>query len=127
MFPFWNDAMIRSDMERISAERVRAQIHRFWLILSGKSQDALEELYSADAIVIIGKARRPESAMLAIARRSRRAQQSTNAELGAIELQIAGDVAVATYTYQHHSEKSAGSGRLQRNTLYGRATQIFQA
>src|SRR5215510_13461888 len=114
MFPFWNDAIIRSDMERISAEKVRAQIHRFWLILSGKSQDALEELYSADALVFTGKARRPESAMLAIARRARRAQQSTNAEVGAIELQITGDVAIATYTYQYHSARSAGSGRLQR-------------
>ena len=118
-------------MERISPEKVRAEISRFWLILSGKSKDQLEEMYSPDAIVFTGKARRPEPAMLAIARRSRRGQSagnSTTAEVGAVELQISGDVAVASYTYQFQEERTAADGgRSQRRTLYGRATQIFQA
>jgi ketosteroid isomerase-like protein len=118
-------------MERISPEKVRAEINRFWQILSGKSKDQLEEFYSPDAIVFTGKARRPEPAMLAIARRSRRGQAAsanTSAEVGAVELQIAGDTAVASYTYQFQEERVvADGGRAQRKTLYGRATQIFQA
>jgi len=118
-------------MERISPEKVRAEIKRFWLILSGKSKDQLEELYSPDAIVFTGKARRPEPAMLAIARRSRRGQaagSNTSAEIGAVELQLSGDVAVASYTYQFQEERTGSDGgRSQRTTLYGRATQIFQA
>jgi len=118
-------------MERISPEKVRAAVNRFWLILSGKSQDKLESLYSPDAIVFTGKAKRPESALLAIARRSRRAPiegSSTSAELGALEVQISGDVAIASYTYQYQEDRTTDSGeRSQRNTLHGRATQIFQA
>lgn len=118
-------------MQQISAEKVRAEVKRFWLILSGKSHDKLESLYSADAIVFTGKAKRPESALLAIARRSRRAPvegSNTSAELGAVELQISGDVAIASYTYQYQEERMAENGaRSQRNTLYGRATQVFQA
>jgi ketosteroid isomerase-like protein len=115
-------------MEQISADRVRAEIDRFWLILSGKSHDKLEDLYSADAIVFTGKARRPEPAILAIARRARRAPSSgSSAEVGTLELQIAGDVAVASYTYKFQEARTGGDGaKSQRSTLYGRATQIFQ-
>lgn len=115
-------------MEQISSDKVRAEINRFWLILSGKSQDKLEELYSPDAIVFTGKARRPEPAMLAIARRTRRAPGlESMAEVGAVEVQMAGEVAVASYTYKYLRAKTGGDGvKSQRNTLYGRATQIFQ-
>lgn len=115
-------------MELISADKVRAEVNRFWMVLSGKSQDKLEDMYSADAIVFTGKARRPEPAMLAIARRTRRTPGSESmAELGAVELQLAGNVAVASYTYKYLRARTGGDGvKQQRNTLYGRATQIFQ-
>lgn len=118
-------------MKRIAPDQVRAEINRFWLILSGKSKDRLEELYSSDAIVFTGKARRPEPSMLAMARRARRSPASgstASAELGPVELQIADDVAVASYTYKYQEDRTGGDGgRSQRNTLYGRATQIFQS
>jgi ketosteroid isomerase-like protein len=119
---------IHSNMELISADKVRAEIDRFWLILSGKSNDKLEDLYTVDGIVFTGKAKRPEPAILAIARRARRApaSASTMAEVGTLELQIAGDVAVASYTYKYQEERMSSGGRSQRNTLYGRATQVFQ-
>ena len=115
-------------MEQISSDKVRAEINRFWLILSGKSHDKLEDLYSADAIVFTGKAKRPEPAMMAIARRTRRAPSSgSTAEVGTLELQIAGGVAVASYTYKYQEARTGGDGaKSQRSTLYGRATQIFQ-
>ena len=117
------------NMELISADKVRAEINRFWQILSGKSADKLEELYSMDGIVFTGKAKRPEPAMLAIARRARRApaSASTTAEVGTLELQIMRDVAIASYTYKYQEERMSGGGKSQRNTLYGRATQVFQA
>lgn len=125
--PILEQCYIRPNMERISSEKVRAEINRFWLILSGKSKDPLEDLYSPDAIVLTGKARRPEPAMLAIARRSRRPGSNTSAEIGSVELQIAGDVAITSYTYHFQEERAAADGsRSQRTTLYGRATQIFQ-
>jgi ketosteroid isomerase-like protein len=115
-------------MEQISADKVRAEIDRFWQILSGKSHDKLEELYAADAIVFTGKAKRPERAILAIARRARRASSAgSSAEVGALELQIANDVAVASYTYKFQEARTGGDGaKSQRSTLYGRATQVFQ-
>ena len=117
-----------ANMEQISADKVRAEIGRFWQILSGKSHDKLEDLYSPDAIVFTGKAKRPEPAMLAMARRARRAPASgSTAEVGALELQISGDVAVASYTYKYQEARMGGDGtKSQRSTLYGRATQIFQ-
>jgi len=121
-------AIVIPNMEQISADKVRAEINRFWLILSGKSHDKLEDMYAADAIVFTGKAKRPEPAMLAAARRARRAPSSgSTAEVGTLELQIADDVAVASYTYKYQEARADGGGiRSQRNTLYGRATQIFQ-
>ena len=117
-------------MDTIAPEQVRQEVRKFWEIMSGKSADRLENLYSPTAIVITGKSRQPEGAGLALARRTRQVgdtSQEASAELGELEIQIVGDVAVATYTYQFHTTKTTAEGSLkQRHTLYGRATQIFQ-
>lgn len=117
-------------MERISPEQVRAQVDKFWKILAGKSEDKLEQLYAADAIVFTGRARRGEPALLAAARRMRQvsdAGSDLNADVAQIEVQIVDNVAVASYTYQFHGAKAGrDGGRLEKKTRYGRATQIFQ-
>lgn len=117
-------------MERILPERVRAQVQRFWNILSGNSKANLLELYSADAIVFTGKARRSEPAALAAARRTRQltgSSASLAAELGEIEVQIVEDVAIASYVYQFHEVQKKGDGsHVDKKTRFGRATQIFQ-
>jgi len=117
-------------MDTIAPEQVRHEVRKFWEIMSGKSADRLENLYSPSAILITGKARHPEAAILALARRTRLlgdAAQDANAEVGEIEIQVVGDVAVATYTYQFHTTKPTAEGGLkQQHTLFGRATQIFQ-
>jgi ketosteroid isomerase-like protein len=115
----------------ISAEEVRAEVQRFWSILSGKSQEKLEDLYSPSATVFTGKAKRSEPGPLTAMRRMRKfvgAGSMADAELDPIEVQIAGpDVAIATYTYRFHaSRKDKDGSRVQRNTLFGRSTQIFQ-
>jgi ketosteroid isomerase-like protein len=99
--------------------------------LSGKSPDKLEEMYSPSAIVFTGKAKRSESARLTAVRRSRQLPglaSTSKAEIGSIEVQIAGpDVAIAAYTYSFNTHKIQPDGtKVQLNTPFGRATQIFQ-
>jgi ketosteroid isomerase-like protein len=115
----------------ISPDEIRAEVQKFWSILSGKSKDKLEDLYSPTAIVFTGKAKQSERGPLAAIRRMRQSSgpdSTSTAELDPIEVQIAGpDVAVASYTYRFHSTKTNKDGsRTARNTLYGRSTQIFQ-
>jgi ketosteroid isomerase-like protein len=117
-------------MEGISQERVRAQVQKFWSILSGKSSGNLEEFYAQDAIVFSGKSKRSEPAQLAAARRTRHLSapvSDSNAEIGQLEVQTFGPVAIASYTYQFNEAKSSKeAGRIEKKTLYGRATQIFR-
>jgi len=116
---------------QISAEEVRAEVQRFWNILSGKSSEALESLYSPTALVFTGRAKRSEAGRFAAVRRARQLSgpdASASSELDPIEVQVAApDVAIATYTYRFSSMRaSKAGGREQRTTLSGRSTQIFQ-
>ena len=118
-------------MAEILSEDVHKQVHRFWAILSGKLPDKLEDMYSATGIVFTGKAKRSESAKLMAMRRSRQLLGPTlcsRAEVGSIDIQIVGqDVAIAAYTYSFNTQKTLpNGGKVQINTLFGRATQIFQ-
>jgi ketosteroid isomerase-like protein len=121
--------ILPATMNRISEDQVRAQVHKFWNILSGKSQESLDSFYMPEAIVFTGKARRVEPAPLAAARRTRQLSSTaadSAVELGAMDVQIVSDVAVVSYTYQFSSMMTGSDGkRLQRKTSYGRATQIF--
>jgi ketosteroid isomerase-like protein len=115
----------------ISSAEVRAEVQKFWNILCGRLKERLEDMYSPSAIVFTGKAKRSERGALTAVRRMRQfvgGDWTTSAELDPIEVQIAGpDVAIASYTYRFHSSKTGKDGsREQRNTLFGRSTQIFQ-
>jgi ketosteroid isomerase-like protein len=99
--------------------------------LSGRLADKLEEMYSPSAIVFTGKAKGSESAKLMAVRRSRHlpgAALSSRAEIGSVDVQIVGqDVAVAAYTSSFNTQEIlANGGKVQINTPFGRATQIFQ-
>ena len=118
-------------MEEIVPEEVRAEVRRFWAIMTGKLKDKLEEMYSPNAIVFTGKGKRGESAKLIAVQRTRRLSggvSSSTAEEDLIDVQIVGsDVAIAAYTYTYHTEKVCADGtKVQLDTLLGRATQIFQ-
>jgi len=115
----------------LSPDAVRAEVQKFWSILSGKSKDKLEDLYSPSAIVFSGKAKLSERGALPAMRRIRQyaASDSTSTvELDTIEVQIPGpDIAIASYTYRFNSTKTLKDGtREDRKTLFGRSTQIFQ-
>lgn len=118
-------------MEGITQDDVRAEVNRFWAIMSKKVKDKLKDMYSPTAIVFTGKGRRSESAQLIAVRRSRQlgaAGTTSRVELHPIDVQIAGpDVAIAAYTYSYHTDKMGADGtQVQIKTLLGRATQIFQ-
>jgi ketosteroid isomerase-like protein len=118
-------------MTKISSEDVCKEVRRFWAILSGNLADKLEEMYSPTAIVFTGKAKRSESAKLMAVRRSRHlpgTALSSRAEVGSIDVQIVGpDVAIAAYTYSFNTQKILANGsKVQINTTFGRATQIFE-
>ena len=115
----------------ISPDEIRAEVQKFWSILSGESKDRLENLYSPAAIVFTGKAKQSERGPLTAIRRMRQyveADSNSSVELDPIEVQVVGpDLAIASYTYRFHSSKKHKDGsRIVRNALFGRSTQIFQ-
>ena len=117
-------------MPSLSPDQVRAQIDKFWQIMCGKSAGRLEDLYSPAALLLTGKARRPEAATVALARRARQiAAPGTHAEaeLGLVEIDLPEpSLAIASYTYKFHHTRPSEDGSLrERHTLFGRATQIF--
>jgi ketosteroid isomerase-like protein len=117
-------------MASISPERVRKEVERFWQIMCGKSSARLEDLYAPDALVISGRARKPEAANLAMARRARRIKEAgaeATVELGLVEVQIAEPgVAIASYTYKFQQSRMSADGGREERQLLGRATQLFQ-
>jgi ketosteroid isomerase-like protein len=118
-------------MMSISPDQVRAEVRRFWQIMCGKSQDRLEDLYSPSALLLTGKARKPEEASTALGRRARQISapnSDSSADLGAVEVQTPEPgVAIASYTYKFHQARGDESGGVEkRHTMFGRATQIFQ-
>jgi ketosteroid isomerase-like protein len=118
-------------MGTLSPDQVRAQIDKFWQIMCGKSNGKLEELYSSAAFLLTGKARKPEEASAALARRVRQIAApgaQAQVELGLMEIELpTPSLAIASYTYKfHHTRPGEGGALEQRRTLFGRATQIFE-
>jgi ketosteroid isomerase-like protein len=117
-------------MGKLSPADVSAEIRRFWDILSGKSPEKLEEMYTSSALVFTGKARRSESGRLTAVRRSRQLPNasSSRVEIGAVDVQIIGaDAAIAAYTYSFRTVRAQPDGtKIPIDTPFGRATQVFQ-
>jgi ketosteroid isomerase-like protein len=116
-------------MAKVSADDIRAEVRKFWDILSGKSQDKLEDMYASSSLVFTGKAKRTEPGKLAAVRRSRQIPDAANSrvELASIEVQLVGpDTAIAAYTYSFRTVRVQPDGtKTQIDTPFGRATQIF--
>src|SRR5215471_10734133 len=117
-------------MPTISAEQVAAQVQAFWNAFCGRSGQSLEQMYFPSAIIFGTLARRSEPAQLMLARRLRKfgsVKSFANAKLGPIEVQIAGDAAIASYPYHFHLTKTNNDGsRLDLDVPYSRGTQVFQ-
>lgn len=109
-------------MDKMSPELVGSRVREFWNILTGESKNKFDDLYSPDAIVFTGRAKRSEPARLVLIRRMRQLANATSnatAEIGSVDVQIVGsDVAIAAYTYKFQSSRT--------HTLFGRATQVLE-
>src|SRR5579864_9801354 len=97
----------------ISAEQVRSEIEKFWQIMCGKSSENLADLYAPNALILTGKARKPEPVNVVLGRRARQIRSpeaEAVAELGGIEVQLPEPgVAIASYTYKFHHKRPAES------------------
>jgi ketosteroid isomerase-like protein len=115
----------------VSAEYIGERIRAFWLAYCGKSSASMEEMYFPTALVFSPFTQRSESARLMLARRLRKfsgSHSSVTAELGPIDVQLAGEIAIASYTYQFRLLRTNPDGsRLDFYVPYSRATQVFQA
>jgi len=113
----------------LSAEEIRAEVHRFWNAFSGKSRTAMESFYSSTAMVFAAGARRIEPSRLTVARRLREyfgPLTTVRTEIGEIDIHIAGEIGVAAYTFRFHATKIMGEARTEEDMQCGRATQVFQ-
>jgi ketosteroid isomerase-like protein len=116
---------------KITAEQVRAEVKRFWSIMSNKRGDQLAEAYAHESTVFSSTGARPEPGRLAAARRQREYFQpltTVTTTLGLIEVALLGeDAAVASYTFQFHASKvaSAKGGVVEEIIEHGRGTQVF--
>ena len=117
-------------MQKISPDQVRSEVHRFWNSFSRKSKEEFEEMYLPAATVFASTVPRTELARLTVTRRERQffgPKSSVQVELGPIDVQVLGNIAVASYTYNFHGieVKSDGSS-VEHDIPVGRATHIFQ-
>lgn len=118
-------------MAKLTAEQIRAEVKRFWTVLSGKRADQLAEAYAHESTVFSSTGARPEPGRLAAARRQREYFQpltTVNIDLGPIEVVLLGEqAAVASYTFKFHASKVASTkgGVVEEVIEHGRGTQVF--
>jgi ketosteroid isomerase-like protein len=122
--------MLRSDMPNISPDQVRAEVKKFWNALVRKSKEDVEEMYFPAATVFSSTVPRTEPARLTVTRRARQffASKSTmNVDVGAIDVQLAGTLAIASYnfSFQGTQVKTDGSS-VNHEIPAGRGTHVFQ-
>ncbi|HEY6249294.1 MAG TPA: hypothetical protein VI685_05005, partial [Candidatus Angelobacter sp.] len=112
-----------------SSDEIRAQVHRFWNAVSNK-RASVEDLYFPSTTVFELEARRSETARLLLARKLRdfaATETSFQGTPGAIEVQMAGGFAIASYPCQYRSSTLDSDGsRVDYHSQYCRMTQIFQ-
>jgi len=119
-------------MAKITADDVRAEVTRFWNVFTSKAPELLEAFYAPDASVFSSTGIRSEPGRLAVTRRRREyfdKQTAVRVQVGVVDVDIVGDVAVASYTFKFHASRvAAGLGKAVEEDLeHGRATQVFAA
>lgn len=115
----------------MSADRVRAQVKKFWDLFSAKNKSGFAQLYAPTASVFAADARRSESARLMLVRRERELfapGSSVQASCGAITVQVlSANVAVASYPLHFSLTRIVPNGStVQVDVPFARVTQVFQ-
>lgn len=117
-------------MPNISAEQVRTQVRDFWNVWTSKAADKLAGMYFPSATIFSGTAKRTEPARLAVTRRIRQffgPEVSIQVEVSFVDVQLVGNVAIASYTYHFRGNRKKSDGStVDMDALYGRVTQVFQ-
>ncbi len=118
-------------MSYISSDDVRAEVKKFWDLLSRKRKSEFAEMYLSSATVFAADARRMELARLMLVRRERELLGPASfvaAKLGTMDVQPLGaDLAIVSYPFHLSITRTLATGkRYQSEVPSGRATQVFQ-
>src|SRR5258708_20502726 len=101
--------------EALSVHMIRAQVARFWIILTSKRSESLKEFYDPEAIVFSSSATKSEVGSLTVVRRNReyiRSAAELHYALGDIDVQPIGRVAgVARYAFSFTARNVPGPPR----------------
>src|ERR1700694_25610 len=114
----------------ISPEQVRAEVQKFWNALTRKSKDEIEQMYFPAALVFSSMVPRTEPARLTVMRRVRQffgPKSTLHADVGAIDVQLEGDTAFASYSFNFQGTQVKADGSSVNHEIpVGRGTQVFQ-
>ena len=117
-------------MPRLIGEQVRAEVHKYWKAIAGRSGELLRAMYFPNAVVFGAVQQRSELAQLMLTRRLREYAQPTStitAEVGTIDVELIEDAAIASYPYSFRLIKVNRDGTaLQLEIPFACATQIFK-
>jgi len=117
--------------KKITAEEIKAEVHRFWNNFQGKAADSLTEMYSPEATVFSSVSSRVEPGHLAAARRRREyfhAKGALRATVSNIDVIMLSDIAaVASYNFTFNATMvMVGMGQTKEEDIKrGRATHVF--
>ena len=119
-------------VSRARPEQIKAEVQRFWKVMSGKSGEELADFYSPYATVFGSSAMSAEPGRVAAIRRKREylnPDAHLAADLGPIEVHLMGEsAAVASYTFSFNARNVTNDiGDPKSESIrYGRATQVFE-
>src|SRR5258708_9718130 len=103
--------------EALSVHMIRAQVARFWIILTSKRSESLKEFYDPQAIVFSSSATRSEVGSLTVVRRNREYISSAaeiHYALGDIDVQaISSEAAAASDAFRFDARNAAGQPSLK--------------
>jgi len=118
---------------KLTAEDVKAEVHRFWNSFQAKATASLSDMYAPEATVFSSVSNRVEPGRLAAARRHREyfhAKSTIRASVSNIDVVMLGEnAAVASYNFMFHATKVAGgvSGGHDEDIKQGRASHVFMS
>lgn len=109
---------------------MQAEVHRFWKALASGSGEALQAMYFPNGLLFDANTRSSEPARLVLMRKLRKfaeLKSSIRAEVGAIDVEAIGDIAIASYPYHFHLITTNPDGTVTAlDVPFACATQIFQ-
>lgn len=116
---------------KLTADEIKAEVHRFWNNFQSKSADLLTEMYSPEATVFSSVSSRVEPGHLAAARRRREYFHPKGALRAIVSnidvIMLSDQAAIASYNFTFNASMVAiGMGQTKEEDIKrGRATHVF--